>query len=93
MRRNSWFSKSKIGIINILTLTFFWVHELPTKYIEQELRVSSQTVHDWACSCREICIEMLLKDNRMIGGEEVTVEIDEVEINRNLNRGKPDERV
>ncbi|XP_031338637.1 uncharacterized protein LOC116167416 [Photinus pyralis] len=55
----------------------------------EELQVSSRTFVDWSSFCREVCMHYLTRRSVLLGGEGVTVEIDEAKIGkRKYNRGR-----
>ena len=78
IRHGSFFSRSHLDFSTILYLIHGWIHELPQKYMQMTLKISSpNTIVDWYKFCREVCIDILMKDNRKIGGPGHVVEIDE----------------
>ncbi len=86
----SWFSNSNLSIATILEITYCWVYDYPTKVIQRELDIGSDTtLVDWKNYCREVCSVTLEKENEMIGGEGKIVEIDESKFGkRKYNRGR-----
>ena len=90
IRQNSWFSKSKLSLIIILKLTYFWIYKLPSTYVKRELQLGSDhTLVDWKNFCREVCVEILEKNSEKIGGEGKIVEIDESKFGkRKFHRGR-----
>lgn len=77
IRKGSWFSKSNLTLEQIVFLTYFWVRKADQEFVEHELQISSPTIVDWYNFSREVCIEILEKDSKQIGGPGCTVEIDE----------------
>ena len=79
IRSHSWFARSHLQISEILLFTYYWWHECKLKFIEEEMQIGHQTVIDWANFCREVAIDVMLEPNNSepIGGEGLTVEIDE----------------
>ena len=53
------------------------------KYMEVNLEIgSAHTLVDWYNFCRDVCIDILVKDNLKIGGPGHFVEIDESKFGR-----------
>lgn len=51
---------------------------------------SPSTLVDWFNFCREVCIDILIQDNRKIGGPGHVVETDESKFGkRKFNKGRP----
>ncbi|GBN68320.1 hypothetical protein AVEN_95295-1 [Araneus ventricosus] len=90
VRKGSWFSESKLTMPEVLILTYLWVKKTPNEWITDEMNVSEPTVVDWKSFCREVCVDMLVKDSKeKIGGVGMIVEIDESKFGkRKFNRGK-----
>ena len=64
IRKGSWFAGSHLGIDVILKLTYYWVYNCPNDYVTNELRIGSKhTIVDWFNFAREVCIEILVREN------------------------------
>lgn len=90
IRCNSWFAKSHLSLKDIVKLTYYWVHDTANFRTKYELHIGSDhTIVDWYNFCREVCVEVLIKDSELIGGPGIVVEIDESKFGkRKYNRGK-----
>ena len=77
IRGGSWFERSKLGMDDILILTYGWVEKFTNGQLARMARVSSNTATDWCNFCREVCMGICLEESVSIGGEGTTVEIDE----------------
>ena len=78
LRKDSWFKHSHLTIPQIVKLTYYWVHKVQQEVVLRELRIESgHTLVDWYNFAREVCAEILLQDNKVIGGVDHIVEIDE----------------
>ena len=90
IRGGSWFERSKLGMDDILILTYGWVEKFTNGQLARMARVSSNTATDWCNFCREVCMGICLEESVSIGGEGTTVEIDESMFGkRKHHRGKP----
>ncbi|PSN30295.1 hypothetical protein C0J52_25555 [Blattella germanica] len=77
LRRNTWFARSKLTIVEIVILLYYWVKETPRKMVEREMKLDSKTVSDWYNFCREVCgITLEMRVGR-IGGKGHIVELDD----------------
>ena len=70
MRRNSWFSGSKLSIEKALALTYAWAHKFSNVQAVHESPLdeettSTETVVDWYNYCREVCADRII--NRHAG--------------------------
>lgn len=90
IRHNSWFANSHLSLSVIVKLTYYWVHKLPLNYIKLQLDIgSNSTGVDWYNFCREVCLQVIIQDNKKVGGPGKTVEIDESKFGkRKYHRGK-----
>lgn len=90
LRKGSFFEKSRLDYRQILCLIYCWLYELPFTFVQaEELVTTNKSVVDWYNFCRDICIDILLKDNTKIGGPGHIVEIDESKFGkRKYNKGR-----
>ena len=90
IRANSWFEKSKLDILTILKLTFYWLNRCTNEFVQNQLILGSKhTVVDWFNFAREVCATILFQTNEVLGGEGKVVEIDESKFGkRKYNRGR-----
>ncbi|XP_035210958.1 uncharacterized protein LOC118185238 isoform X2 [Stegodyphus dumicola] len=65
VRKDSWFTKSKLSMCDILRVTYMWLGKCRNDFIRSELGVAKNTVTCWKSFCREVCIELCLKENIM----------------------------
>jgi hypothetical protein len=85
IRSNSFFARSKLPLKKLITITYFWIQDIPTNRIQSMLNVSKPTLADWNNFLYEICsmsLMQLSEEERMIGGEGMIVEIDETLISK-----------
>ena len=90
IRIDSWFSKSKLKLEQIIEFTYLWSKKCNQTFIREELQIGScTTLVDWFNFAREVCAEIMEADNEQIGGEGKEVEIDESKFGkRKFNRGR-----
>ena len=81
-RFNTWFYKSKLRILEILLITYFWWYKIPMRLLKIEYGYSDRTITDWASFCREVAIDTVFEHSEKIGGKGVIVEIDESEFGK-----------
>jgi transposase-like protein len=88
IRANSFFSRSKLPCSKILAMAYFWVHRSKTTQICTMTGLSPNTVCDFQMHFRQLVAENLREVGTVIGGEGITVEIDESKLGkRKYNRG------
>ena len=90
IRKGSWFEGSHLSIDVILKLTYYWVYNCCNEFVMNELRIGSKhTIVDWFNFAREVCIEILVRENVQVGGPGKRVEIDESKFGkRKYHRGR-----
>ena len=73
----------------ILCLIYCWIYLLPHGFIKSDRIVSTdKTVVDWKNFCRDVCIDILIQDNKKIGGRGHVAEIESKFGRRKYNRGR-----
>lgn len=82
IRKGSWFDQSNLSIAETLKLTYWWCMDLTQSQIQQQLRLSGNTVVDWDMFCRECCDVAISKKSEKLGGENKRVQIDESKIGK-----------
>ena len=89
IRRGSWFYGSKLSLVNVLIVTYFWVNRFREINARKEISCSKHTIVDWYNFCREVCVEIVAAERGQIGGPGKIVEIDESKFGkRKYHRGK-----
>lgn len=82
------FKNTKKGIDDILQLFYLYLLKTPIQGITMATGYSSSTICRWTGKLRELVLNNLVREQRMIGGEGVIVEIDETKLGkRKYNRG------
>ena len=88
IRKDSWFEKSNLTLVEIVKLTYWWCRGVSQEDIRHEVNVSEHTAVDWDSFCRETCEVTLLEREDKIGGPGKTVQIDESKFGkRKYHRG------
>ncbi|XP_068220037.1 uncharacterized protein [Palaemon carinicauda] len=78
MRHKSFFERSHLEEREIILLTCCWVHRWPQYCVElKNEQLGSHTLVDWYNFCRKVCEQVLILDNKKIGGPGHIVEVDE----------------
>ncbi|XP_068218454.1 uncharacterized protein [Palaemon carinicauda] len=78
MRHKSFFEGSHLEERDIILLTCCWVLRWPQYCVELKTeQLGSHTLVDWYNFCREVCEQVLILDNKKIGGPGHIVEVDE----------------
>ena len=64
----------------------YWLKRDPPHqtFIEWEFGVSAHAVVDWSSFCREITLDWFIRRKKKLGGEGITVEIDEAKVQGRL---------
>jgi len=91
MRVGNWFVSSRISFVTAVRFVYCWTWEMTSMLsCERELGMSQHTTVDWSSYMREVCVyHLLLKPDKMIGGEKLIVEVDEsVFTKRKNNMGR-----
>lgn len=84
IRKNTWFSKSKLSVGEVLYFTCYWWHGVAPTFVSHELGYASHTLVNWGSFCREVAIDQVMTNSEMIGGIGVVVEIDESMFGRSI---------
>lgn len=77
VRKNSWFSRSKLSLLEVLLFTYCWYENVPMEFVRTNFKFSSHTIVNWASFCREVAIDEVIVHSEPIGGPGLIVEIDE----------------
>ena len=84
IRKGSLFEKSHITLQKWLILLYFWAREYPVTTVAEDVGIEKSTACDVYQWLREVCSTKLLQTPITLGGQNVTVQIDE-----SLFRHKP----
>ncbi len=83
---NTFFENSKLKIGDLLLFIYSWSHEKCSfKFSNHETSISSHPFVAWRKYLRDICTEILISSEQMIGGPGKTVQIDESQFSRRKN--------
>ncbi|XP_067121638.1 uncharacterized protein, partial [Centruroides vittatus] len=87
---NTFFERAKLSALEVLTLVYSWVMQLPVTIAAEQCRVALATAVDWYNFCREVAeVFVSHAQNIKLGGEGLHVEIDETFTRRRkYNRGR-----
>jgi hypothetical protein len=77
LRHSSWFTRSKLNLVEIVILTHDIIQKVPSKSIQQKLQIEEHTACDWFHFCGEVVLDFIENNSEMIGGEGKVVEVDE----------------
>ena len=78
VRADTWLDPSKLPLDTIVEFIYWWSRENTSmKFCEFELGMNHSTTVDWLMYMREVCANSVLQHQGMIGGPNLTVEIDE----------------
>lgn len=88
IRKDSWFEKSNLTLVEIVKLKYWWCRGVSQEEIRHEVNMSEHTAVDWDSFCRKTCEVTLLEREDKIGGPGKTVQIDESKFGkRKYHRG------
>ncbi|KAK5647874.1 hypothetical protein RI129_002766 [Pyrocoelia pectoralis] len=90
-KKGTFFDGSHLDITTICQFVCHWLHSSypRQRFICQQLQMTPVTVVYWSHFCRQVCIDYLTRNSVILGGEGVTVEIDEAKIGkRKYNQGR-----
>jgi len=88
LRHSSWFTRSKLALVQIMLLTLDILVKIPAKGISKQHQIAKQTVTDWSHFCNDVILDYIQSTTEKIGGEGKVVEIDESKFGkRKYNRG------
>jgi ISXO2-like transposase domain len=83
------FKNTSISISKIMQLIFLWITETPVSSASTLIAVSNKTAIQWFNYCRDICSYKMANMDQMLGGQGVTVQIDEsLMFKRKSNTGR-----
>jgi hypothetical protein len=89
VRHGSFFEQSRLPLCDAMLFIHLWSKGYSERLIIDDFPFSNKTVVDWAHFCRDLCMYHFETDNQMIGGQGITVEIDEtLAVKRKYNRGR-----
>ena len=80
---------SNLSLQQVVKLTYYWVYKTRQDTVRRELKiVCEETLVDWYNLCREVCSEIIEKDNDKVGGPGKIVEIDESKFGKRKNHSE-----
>ncbi|GBN20309.1 hypothetical protein AVEN_181794-1 [Araneus ventricosus] len=82
VRKGSWFECSNLSMPEVLFFTYLWVKKTSNGWIVDELNVSEPIVVDWKSFRREVCVNMIIRGSKKLGGVGQVVEIDEIKFGK-----------
>ena len=89
IRKDSFFEGSKLKMMIIIRLMYFWAWNARIKDVERDLKINKNTIVDWFNFCRDICAYKTCENIKQIGGPGKIVEIDESKFKKaKYNRGR-----
>ena len=69
VRYGSWFTRSKLTMVEVLLLTYDIIRNVPSSMIETEYSVQSEARRNWYKLCREVIVWHVEMTSEKIGGE------------------------
>ena len=89
IRQGTWLEGSRLSYRQIILFIYCWSKELTSiKFCEEELDMGKNAVIDWNNYLREVCADTLINNPVIIGGPNMTVEIDESLFSRCKNNAR-----
>ncbi|XP_054267757.1 uncharacterized protein LOC128989748 [Macrosteles quadrilineatus] len=86
VRKGTWFEGSRLAMEEIILMIYFWIHEFMQSQVRQELNITnSESVVAYFNYCREVAVDVMVKNSGKIGGYGCVVEV----IVSKFNRRKP----
>lgn len=86
IRTNTWLSNSKLPMRKVILFIYCWAYEMTSiEFCTRELEIDHSAVIDWNNYLREVCAYALLQNPAVIGGPNMSVEIDESMFTRRKN--------
>ena len=91
LRKDTWFEGSKLPFRTIILFVYSWSRKWTSiEFATEQLDMGESAVVDYNNYMREICAEDLLANPRRIGGQGLTVEVDESVFTKRKNQvGRP----
>eukprot|EP00106_Octopus_bimaculoides_P016276 XP_014783718.1 PREDICTED: uncharacterized protein LOC106878887 [Octopus bimaculoides] len=78
LRTDNWFANSRLSFHKAAFFIYCWAHDLASvNFCEHELEMKASCIVDWNNYLREVCAAHILSNPKVIGGPNMTVEIDE----------------
>jgi hypothetical protein len=77
LRRGSFLEGFKFDLHTFLKLVYHWAIKTPQKVVAKELKMSRNTLTAWFQKLRHVAVVAFEKDNVVLGGRNMVVEIDE----------------
>ena len=67
-KTDSFFEKAKLCERAVFIVIYYWVFNISQEQLQRDLGITSKTSVDWYNFCRNVCRDILLEDNKKIGG-------------------------
>lgn len=76
VRKGTWFEGCRLALEEIILLIYFWVHEFLLSQVRIELNITNtESVVAYFNYCREVAIDVMVKNSEKVGGYGMIVEI------------------
>lgn len=86
VRSRTWLEGSRIPITTIIRFIHCWCQESNSiDWCQRELKLSKDCVIEWNNRMREVCVSAVQRNKKKIGGDGLTVEIDDNLFNKRRN--------
>ncbi|VDN54015.1 unnamed protein product [Dracunculus medinensis] len=86
IRSGNWLEGSRIPISAVIRFIYCWCQQLTSiEWCQRELKLSNDATIDWNNRMREVCVSAVQRNKKKIGGDGLTVEIDDNLFNKRRN--------
>jgi hypothetical protein len=66
LRHTSWFTKSKLTLLDVMLLTYYIMQNVPSAEIQKQLDIGQHTASVWFQFCREVPLDFAERKSEII---------------------------